>query len=942
MTQRQDPGSTAPGSPATPPSRRAFLVGTAGGTVLALTGCAPGAGQLFSGGRSGTAVTTALRLRLTSSSAQGPVVASSSVAVQTFTASAPSGVSVGDLLVAICYDAQGSSQTFTAPSGWSAPSSGASEFIAACGAMYVFYKYATGSDSYAFSGSGSSSDVAIAVLDITGGPASGNPFDAVAYSGIASGPSADTMPGAAATASYTNDLAICVYGGFDAQTIATGPSGMTAGAGASSGGGDVSLYTYWETLSGQYGIIGNRPVTWSAADGVMACTLLVPAASPAAPGGTVYTQRSNSTLLGGETHSTPGNATMTQSLTTADIGDLAIMFIHWTGGGGLAVSSVSSSHVTWASSAAVVSTGSATTYHEEIWYGTVTAATTATVTVSFNAVNNQGTELGFDSWGASPPGNWSVQATGTVDSGSTASQDVTLAQVAATGNGLYWAYDVTDHAAEYGLGGDYGYYFTADNSGEGSPISWRYGLSAATAYQASAWTSGATGRWNGGGAVFEASGTVSGVVTVASSTVVTQTFTATAPSGVNPGDLLVAVCYDAQGSSQTFTAAPGWSAPSGNNSTAAGAGTVYVFYTYATGSDSYAFSGSGSASDVAIAVLDITGGPASGNPFDGIGYWGIASGESAATMPGAAAIASYSNDLAICVYGGSDGQSVSSGPSGMTAGASGSGGHASLYTYYQSLSSQYGIIGNRPVTWSAAEGVMNCTLLIQAASPSSPSGTVYTQQSNSTLLGGETHSTPGATTMTKTLTTVDVGDLVIMYLHWTGGGSLAVSSVSSSHVNWHSSAAVVTKGSVTTYHGEIWYGTVTAVETATVTVTFNGKNSYGTELGFDEWSASAGSTWSVQATATIDSGSTKNQTVTSAQVTPSGNGLLWTYDIIDAQGIFGLTGDYGYWFTQDNYEGSPISFRYDLSAMSYQSSAWTEGGAAPGRWNGGGVVFQKT
>jgi hypothetical protein len=59
-------------------------------------------------------------------------------------------------------------------------------------------------------------------------------------------------------------------------------------------------------------------------------------------------------------------------------------------------------------------------------------------------------------------------------------------------------------------------------------------------------------------------------------------------------------------------------------------------------------------------------------------------------------------------------------------------------------------------------------------------------------------------------------------------------------------------------------------------------------------------------------------------------------------GFFGLTGDYGYYFTDDAYNGSPISWRYDLSVASYQSSAWTEGGAAPGRWNGAGVVFQKT
>jgi len=343
---------------------------------------------------------------------------------------------------------------------------------------------------------------------------------------------------------------------------------------------------------------------------------------------------------------------------------------------------------------------------------------------------------------------------------------------------------------------------------------------------------------------------------------------------------------------------------------------------------------------VSIEILDITGGPTSGNPFDAIGYQGISGGESAATMPGAAAIASYTNDLAVCVYGGYDGQTVSTGPSGMTA-ASGahSGSNTSIYAYWQALSAQYGIIGNRPVTWSAAEAAMNVTLLIQAASPSSPSGTIYTQRSNSTLLGGETHSTPNATTMTQSLQTAEVGDLVIMFIHWTGQSGVVVSSVSSSHVTWASSAAVVFTGSVTTYHGEIWYGTVTTAETATVTITFNEESTAGTELGFDEWSASAGSAWTVQAAGTYDSGSSTDETVSSASVTATGNGLFWSYDVTDNVGLFGLTGDYGYYFTVDNSEGSPISFRDDLSGVSYQSSAWQP---TAGRWDSGAVIFQKT
>jgi sorbitol/mannitol transport system substrate-binding protein len=50
----------AHGSSAPALSRRAFLVGTAGGAVLALSGCAAGTEQLFSGSGSGTTVSVAI------------------------------------------------------------------------------------------------------------------------------------------------------------------------------------------------------------------------------------------------------------------------------------------------------------------------------------------------------------------------------------------------------------------------------------------------------------------------------------------------------------------------------------------------------------------------------------------------------------------------------------------------------------------------------------------------------------------------------------------------------------------------------------------------------------------------------------------------------------------------------------------------------------------
>jgi polyol transport system substrate-binding protein len=60
MIPGREAGSAASGSHAGQLSRRAFLAGTAGGAALALTGCAAGAEQLFTGGTSGTTVTVAI------------------------------------------------------------------------------------------------------------------------------------------------------------------------------------------------------------------------------------------------------------------------------------------------------------------------------------------------------------------------------------------------------------------------------------------------------------------------------------------------------------------------------------------------------------------------------------------------------------------------------------------------------------------------------------------------------------------------------------------------------------------------------------------------------------------------------------------------------------------------------------------------------------------
>jgi sorbitol/mannitol transport system substrate-binding protein len=57
MTRRRDP---ARGAGAMPLSRRGFLAGAAGGAALALSGCATGTEQLFSGGSAGTTVSVAI------------------------------------------------------------------------------------------------------------------------------------------------------------------------------------------------------------------------------------------------------------------------------------------------------------------------------------------------------------------------------------------------------------------------------------------------------------------------------------------------------------------------------------------------------------------------------------------------------------------------------------------------------------------------------------------------------------------------------------------------------------------------------------------------------------------------------------------------------------------------------------------------------------------
>jgi sorbitol/mannitol transport system substrate-binding protein len=60
MTRRRDAGSTAGRTAPATLSRRAFLAGSAGGAALALSGCAAGADQLFTGGASASTVTVAI------------------------------------------------------------------------------------------------------------------------------------------------------------------------------------------------------------------------------------------------------------------------------------------------------------------------------------------------------------------------------------------------------------------------------------------------------------------------------------------------------------------------------------------------------------------------------------------------------------------------------------------------------------------------------------------------------------------------------------------------------------------------------------------------------------------------------------------------------------------------------------------------------------------
>src|ERR1700748_1352149 len=61
MTRRRDTRTARGPRPASPMvSRRAFRAGSAGGAALALTGCATGTEQLFSGGGSGTHITVAI------------------------------------------------------------------------------------------------------------------------------------------------------------------------------------------------------------------------------------------------------------------------------------------------------------------------------------------------------------------------------------------------------------------------------------------------------------------------------------------------------------------------------------------------------------------------------------------------------------------------------------------------------------------------------------------------------------------------------------------------------------------------------------------------------------------------------------------------------------------------------------------------------------------
>lgn len=130
------------------------------------------------------------------------------------TVTAPSGVAVGDLLLAF-----GSSETatsaFTAPSGWTKPVDDTN-----LPDIMVAYRIATGTDAYDFTHA-SNSRHTITVLRISGGA-----YDSV--SSVSTAASAGSVTAATLTAAAQNSLAIACFTCTPAAITFGTPSGWTS------------------------------------------------------------------------------------------------------------------------------------------------------------------------------------------------------------------------------------------------------------------------------------------------------------------------------------------------------------------------------------------------------------------------------------------------------------------------------------------------------------------------------------------------------------------------------------------------------------------------------------------------------------------------------------------------------------------------------------------
>jgi hypothetical protein len=151
------------------------------------------------------------------------------------------------------------------------------------------------------------------------------------------------------------------------------------------------------------------------------------------------------------------------SLTPAAIGDLILAEIANVSNGTVSATALSSSNVTWTALGTPV-LGTSHAWTAQVFMGTVTAASAATVSVSWSGTTPNTMEVAGQEFSSSA-GAWAMDgAQGTLNSAGTNAWPSLTPSAA---GGLYWGYAVNNGTAVAGTTSGYTYKANADTDGDG-------------------------------------------------------------------------------------------------------------------------------------------------------------------------------------------------------------------------------------------------------------------------------------------------------------------------------------------------------------------------------------------------------------------------------------------------------------------------------------------